>query len=124
MRRILGYMTAWGIVIVTAMILRFTVLRGSTSNERFLLTMFVLLSTAVIFMAASLYESRRLAVLCGFRGRGTFGVLRAWIKTAHIEIAADDDQVPKEAHREWRAFRLCSTYAFASMIIVIPVLVF
>lgn len=83
-----------------------------------------MIATAVFFMSATMYESRRLAVLVGVRGRGVSGYLRGWLKTVAIEIAASDDQVPPEALREWLRFRRWSGYAFASLIVWIPLLLF
>src|SRR5947209_20253384 len=70
------------------------------------------------------YESRRLALLIGLRGRGVTGYLRGWLKTFAIEIVATDDQVPPQALREWLSFRRWSGYAFVSLVVWIPLLLF
>jgi hypothetical protein len=80
--------------------------------------------SAVVGMGSHAYESRRLAVLCGFRGRGTFGYFRGWLKTAYVELSANDEQVPPAALREWRVLRLGSGYVAASLVAVVPLLLF
>jgi len=124
MRRIAAYFVGWFCVIAAAVSWRFTYLRGTDSDHRLPLAIFVMMATAVLFMAATLYESRRLAVIIGFRGRSGIGYLRGWLRTVVIELASNDDQVPPEALREWCTFRSWSGYAFASLIIVVPVLLF
>jgi hypothetical protein len=124
MRRIAAYFIVWGCVIAAAVIWRFTYLRGTSSDHRFRLAELFMIATAVIFMSATLYESRRLALLIGFRGRGVVGYLRGWLKTVAIEIAASDDEVPPQALREWLSFRRWSGYALASLIVWITLLVF
>src|ERR1051326_641996 len=101
MRRIAGYVLAWAFVATVAVIARFTTFAGPISERVFRLAFSLILATAAIFMVATVYESRRLAILCGYRGHGTFAYIRGWIKTAVIEIAANEDQLPPNALREW-----------------------
>lgn len=46
----------------------------------------------------------------GLQGRGTFGYLRGWIKTAAVEIAVDDAQSSHATERRFRSFRLSIPY--------------
>jgi len=124
MRRIAAYFIVWGCVIAAAVIWRFAYLRGTSSDHRFPLAEFVMIATAVIFMSATMYESRRLALLIGLRGRGVTGYLRGWLKTFAIEIVATGPEVPPQALREWLSFRRWSGYAFVSLVVWIPLLLF
>jgi hypothetical protein len=124
MRRILAYFLAWLIVIGAIVVARFTAFSGTPSEERVGLALAAMFWSAVVVMGSHAYESRRLALRCGFRGRGTFGYLRGWLKTAFVELSANDDQVPPAALREWRVLRLGSGYIAASLIAVVPLLLF
>jgi hypothetical protein len=124
MNRIAIYFGAWATLVAGAVIIRFTALAGTTSERRFPLAIALMLLTFVVLAGANIYESRRIALLGGLHGQDTFGYLRGWVKTAHVELAVHDSQVPSEAARQFRAFRVVSLYAFASLMVVIPVLVF
>jgi hypothetical protein len=123
MNRIAIYFGVWTMLVAAAVIIRFSVLAGTTRETRFPLAIAVMLLTFVFLAGANMYESRRLGLRGGLRGRGTFGYLRGWVKTAHVELALDDAQVPSEGERQFRLFRIASACAFASLIVVVPVLV-
>lgn len=110
-------------LVAAAVIIRFLLLAGTTSETRFPLAIAVMLLTFVILAAANVYESRRLALRGGLSGRGTLGDLRGWAKTVHVELALDDSQVPSDAVKEFRLFRIASACAFAILMVVVPVLV-
>ncbi len=124
MRRILAYFVAWLLVVGALVIARFTILAGTASDDRVGLAFGAMAWTAAVLMVSHAYESRRLALLCNLRGRGTFGYLRGWVKSASVEVVLDDDQVPPDALREWRLFRLGSGYVFFLLVIVIALLLF
>jgi hypothetical protein len=45
-------------------------------------------------------------------------------ESLHAESALNDSEVPKEARRQFAAFQRLSAYAFASLIVVVLILVF
>lgn len=83
-----------------------------------------MLVTFAILAGANIYESRRIALLAGQRGRGTFGYLRGWAKTAHVDLAVDDSRIPVEAERQYRIFRISSLYVVASLAVFVPLIIF
>jgi len=83
-----------------------------------------MLFAALLFATASVYESRRLVLKVGLRGSGTLAYLRRWIKSVAPEFALDDSIIPAQVAKEYRTFRLGSMYAFVSLLIVIPILIF
>jgi hypothetical protein len=125
MSRTFLYVIVWVTLASAAVIARFTLLAGTTSETRFPLALTVMLLTFAILAGANIYESRRLAFAAGLRGRGTLGYLRGWVKTANVDLAVDGSQrVPPEAERQFVVFRRVSGYVFASLILIVPILVF
>src|SRR5213083_939849 len=103
MNRTAVYFGIWAAVVSAAVIVRFTALAGTTSETRFPLAIAVMVLTVAILAFGNIYESRRLALAAGLRGRGTLGYLRGSLKTANVELAVDGSKrVTKEAERQFR----------------------
>src|SRR5687768_12114730 len=107
MSRAFMYIGVWAVLVAAAMMVRFTLLAGSTSQTRFPLAVAVMVLAFVVLAIGNVYESRRLALAAGLRGRGALGYMRGWVKTANVDLAVDGLQrVPKEAERQFVAFRV------------------
>ncbi len=89
MKRTFVYIGVWAALVAAAMIARFTVLADTTSDTRLRLAIAVMVLTYLVLAVGNIYESRRLALAAGLRGRGALGYLRGWVKTASVELAAD-----------------------------------
>ncbi len=125
MRRTFLYIGVWVAVVSAATITRFTVLAGTERETRFPLAVTVMALAFALLAIGNMYESRQLALAAGLRGRGALGYLRGWLKTTNVDLAVDGLQrVPKEAERQFVAFRIVATYVFASLFVIVPILVF
>jgi hypothetical protein len=99
-------------------------LRATSTEARLPLAFGVMFFTFVTFTCASLYERRKLALLCGLRGSGLFGYLRGWIKSGSVEFATDGLRIPFHAEREFKMFQRLSATSFALLLLIVPLLLF
>jgi hypothetical protein len=104
--------------------IRFTVFNNVSSERRLPLALAYILLLAFFLGIAGTYERRQLIVRSGWRGRGTFGYLRGWIKTSAAELTADTPLVNPQSERDLIVFNRFAAWAFGSTIIVVPLLLF
>ena len=125
MSRTFLYIGVWVAIVSAALIIRFTILAGSDTETRIPLAIGLMVIWFVLLAVGNMYESRKLALAAGLRGQRALGYLRGWVKATSVDLAVDGLQhVPKEAERQFLALRIASAYVFASLIVIVPILVF
>jgi len=117
---------AIGWIAATAVLLtaRFTVFVGTSSEQRLPLAVAYVLLIVLFLGIAGTYERRRLIVRSGWRGRGTFGWLRGWVKTSAAELAADTPRVNPRSEHDLTVFNRFATWVVLTIVLVVALLVF
>ena len=123
-KRLRLYIVIWLGVATIVLAIRFTTLRYVSADERLMLVIAYLLLVGVLLATSKTYESRRLILRSGWRGRGLFGYIRGWIKTTNVEFAADTPSVNREGERELLIFNRVATWLFMSSVIIGAVVLF
>lgn len=127
--RVHAYVGFWSIATTLALVIRFTVFAGTSIDARWPMATVYVSGTWIPLMVANGVEQRRLALAAGLHGRGTFGVLRGWIKTAGIELVLDEDDEKvsdklRRAVAEYSRFRRLQPWLLILYAVIVPLLLF
>jgi hypothetical protein len=124
MGRITIYSIAWMTVIAIILLVRFLAFSGTSGGERGPLAVTYVVLVFLFLSITDSYERRRLLVRSGRSSRGTFGFLRDWVKPAGVDLALGTLEKHSPAERELVMFNRFSVVLFASMYLLVPLLVF